>query len=542
MLCGYQLNKIKFDFENFITQLKDAGADVEFVFKKMLTYDEDFSNRRLRDYNSGCGIIKTISKQKDFEKLQKSYKGPGSFPYNPMILVALIQSAAKFGAINGCNSLKGKPTVQQTALAKEKDAAFLMGLDTYYFLLPGTWTIWCDSELDMEEMTIRQLDPNVVMAHFQLKPEQAPLFACFIGDLQSSKRVNDKVLAHFGTKSLFMNAAHFVRRLEPSPPDEMLHAAILKILGMKFNSAIIDDFKNVIKSFEIDNTKTSKVDQAILDLVKDDFLSISEEILFNMPIFINPSFLNMQKRDMKPLNDLVMPLIEKTTGILMKNIEDNEPRRVLWLPEFGEFEEKQIQIISPPFEVPSFKSLIAGELSMMEKMRMLSWITDIELSDFELPVIPQEYIADSLILLYLMKHNSLTLFDSRCILKTLVDARRRDIPLQCSTDYPTVINERAFRCSFLYSKMYFIFQSCLSSLGMKYLCPEIQFDGVYFQKVYNLNKDDEGNNAEPKETSNNEEENAKTDENENSGEGEELDVSDFSQSEFIDEFARIIRM
>lgn len=138
LICGYQLNKIKFTFENFLTNLKSAGAELEFVFKKTVNNDIEFLRRRLRDYHLGCEIIETIAKYKgDFDKLSKLYKFEEKFPYNTLILVALIQSAEKFGPVHGCNSHKGKPTVQQVELARSKDAAFLMGLDTFYFIQPG---------------------------------------------------------------------------------------------------------------------------------------------------------------------------------------------------------------------------------------------------------------------------------------------------------------------------------------------------------------------------------------------------------------------
>ena len=39
--------------------------------------------------------------------------------------------------------------------------------------------------------------------------------------------------------------------------------------------------------------------------------------------------------------------------------------------------------------------------------------------------------------------------------------------------------------------MFLILNSCLSCIGMKNLCSDLQFDGVYFQKMYSLNVLDE---------------------------------------------------
>lgn len=528
-----------------MAKLKDAGANIEFVFKKTVSDDKEFLIRRLRDYRMGCEVIKTIRKNEQFEQLQKLFHKEDKFPYNTMILVSIIQSAEKFGIVHGCNTIKGKPTVQQTELARQKDAAWIMGLDTSYFLMPGKWKIWCDSQLNMEEMTVQELDPNLVMTHFGLEPSQAPLFACLIGDLQSHSNIVSKVSQHFGSKSVFPNAAKFIRRLtsttESTTSDEMLQEVVDKIFGNKADPApIVEDFKKSIKAFEINEEAAAKVDMEILEMVKNNFVSIAEEILLNMPIFINPISLDMRNTDMKPINDLVLPIIQKTCGILLKHLNDPEPRKLVLIKTHGSnFSSIPIDVEWPDFDVPSLKVVLAGEMSTYDKMNMLYWITDMAFKDFELMVIPEEYVVDCVILLYLIKNESLALLDARCILKTIIDARRRSIPLECSTDYPEKINERAYRCSFLYSKMYFYMHSCLSSLGMKNLCPEIQFDGVYFQKIYDLNNIED------------EQEDKKNDPEEVSKENDQADASDvkdvkdfttFKRAEILDEFAAIIRM
>lgn len=224
----------------------------------------------------------------------------------------------------------------------------------------------------------------------------------------------------------------------------MINETVEKIFGNKIEDFIAENFMKTIKSFEIDENAETKVEMEILDMVKNDFLNLAEEILLNQPIFINPSFLDMRKQDMMTLNDLVVPLIQRTTGILLKNNEDKEARSlILLVTHGGDFVQVPIEPIFPEFEVPPLKIVLNGDLSTMEKMQVLFWITDLSLLDYELPVIPEEYLVDCIILLYLMKNKSLKFQDARCILKTLVDARRREIPLEVSTEYPETVYEKA---------------------------------------------------------------------------------------------------
>lgn len=454
--------------------------------------------RRLSDYHRGIELLDDIKKIKDFEKLSKMYTNNNKFPYNTMILVSIIQTAKKFGTIHGCNVLKGKPTAQQVELAKEKDAAWIMGLDTYYFLMPGSWKIWSDTKLNMKAMTIQELDPNVVLSHFNLKPEQTPLFACLIGDLKSNRRVSKQINDFFGTKAPFLNAAKFLNRIGTDRPiEEIIQDVIDKIFGVKAEPYINKEFLKVLKSFEINNEYETNVDKDILMAVSNDFVSIAEEILTNQPIFINPSFLDLRSTDMKTINELTIPFIQKTAGVLLKNLNDLEPRVLMMMDRHnGDFIKYPIEVIFPDFPVPSLNELIAGGIPEATKMDLLSYISDMDIKIDSIKNISEEYLADCVILMYLMKNQSLKYIDARCILKTLVDARRRSVRLDISTEYPKEIDERAYRVCFLYSKMYFLFQSCLSSIGLKNLCPEILFDGVWFQKIYALNQESE-DDAEP---------------------------------------------
>lgn len=132
------------------------------------------------------------------------------------------------------------------------------------------------------------------------------------------------------------------------------------------------------------------------------------------------------------------------------------------------------------------KTLINGEASTLDKMKMLYWVVDLDVPEIDLASFPIDYVVDCMILLHLINRKSLTVLEARCILKTLV-LSRNDEELKESTDYPEKVNSRALRCSFLYSKCYFILHSCLSCFGMKNYCPEISLDGVLFQKMYAMN-------------------------------------------------------
>lgn len=322
------------------------------------------------------------------------------------------------------------------------------------------------------------MDKDVIMAHLQIKDYHAPLFKTLSGKLRSDEEILKKVSMHFGNQSKIPSVARFVRRQQYPLTDQSYINMAKEIFGQNSNAKFIEDLKaNVEKPLE-EEPCISKFDlnDDILMIIKNDFLSHAENILLNQqPIFTTPVFLDLNSPDMENYNKLILPWIQKTAGILLKNHPTEEILEIFILENTDEgFKKIPLEIIYPDFDVPPLKVLLKGELSTFNKMKILFWLMEFELSDIELPAIPEEYIVDCMILIYLVKKSSLTVLDARCILKTLVESRNMAIPNEYSTEYPKKINSRALRCTFLYSKMYFELHSCLSCFGMKNYCPELK--------------------------------------------------------------------
>lgn len=499
MICGYQLNKIKYILEHFYSQLKENGVKLIFIFKKGDVNDHEFYSRRMDDYKTAYDLIKKIEKYNDMEKLLKVRLN--SVPFNILVLTAIVQSSAKFGEVKQISSYKEcKPSVAQCTFATEQNASWILGLDTNYFLTSGNWKIWCDDTLNFDEMTVLEINKERVLDHFAFENHHFPLFATLAGEFKSDHDTTKKVLNFFGTQKKFKNIASFVKKIKFPLDDDSFNDIATKIFGAKHEQKVIDDFKKSVAQFTKSSSSEEEdvgISSEIFHLFKDDFLSYAEEILINkIPLFISPVFLDLQSADMMNFNTLVLPWIQKTAGILLKNSDDKNQREIMLLKNAnGRFEKNPLEIIYPDFEVPELKVLLSGQASTYEKMNMLFWLLDMKLNDTELPTMSEEYKVDSLILLYLIKKKSLTILDARCILKTLFDARRGVVAMEYSTDYPKKVNSRAIRCTFLYSKLYFVLHSCLSCLGMKNLCPEIKVNNNFkamiflstnFCRIYNL--------------------------------------------------------
>lgn len=391
-----------------------------------------------------------------------------------MITVCMIQSAEKFGKVYGFNGVDVASSVSAANLATKLGCSWILGLSTFNFVVPGKWKIWSDERIDIENLKVLEINKEAIMEHLNMKYEHVPLFVALGEGLKTDEMFKQKVTYHFGRYSKIPSIARFVNEFKYPLTDEAYETIAKKIFGDKYEQKFIDDLKKSVDYCSIEPKEvTNKYEPKLMDIIQNDFMTFAEEMLLNKrPIFTSPVFLDETAGDMANFNLLILPWIEKTVGILLKNEKDPEPRFVTVYDD-GEFHTITIDPVYPDFDVPDLKVLLYGELSTFEKMRILFWLTGITLSNIELPCLLEEYTVDCMILIYLVKNNSLTILEARCILKTLVEARSRAIPLEISTEYPVKVNSRALRCTFLYSKMFLILHSCLACFGMKNFRPEI---------------------------------------------------------------------
>lgn len=117
-------------------------------------------------------------------------------------------------------------------------------------------------------------------------------------------------------------------------------------------------------------------------------------------------------------------------------------------------------------DVPSLNDLIFGEVSNESALEMLLWILDLKISPEVLEGIPDENMAEALILFFLIKKKSLEMFEATSILRTIVDVKKGKVE-STSIQYPELINARALRVSILFTKLYYFLHSCLGAIGIK---------------------------------------------------------------------------
>jgi len=107
-----------------------------------------------------------------------------------------------------------------------------------------------------------------------------------------------------------------------------------------------------------------------------------------------------------------------------------------------------------------------GKISLKEKQQQLMWICDLQEDEIALESIAEVDVADVVLLLYMVKKHLITPDESELIAQAIKDVRTGHIPDPFV--YPENIDMRAFRITFIYTKFFKIFHSCLASAGMKH--------------------------------------------------------------------------
>lgn len=102
---------------------------------------------------------------------------------------------------------------------------------------------------------------------------------------------------------------------------------------------------------------------------------------------------------------------------------------------------------------------------MEEKIQILSFILELPLSIEELDSIPTEYFIDVAVCMHLLKTHAIKMFEAEILMESIVETH--SMSSTPSKQNLQLVSERAFRISFLYTKVFVWLYSCFSAAGLK---------------------------------------------------------------------------
>lgn len=245
--------------------MKDAGAELVFVFNKCNDIESDINNI--------------------------------DFLYELRLqgMLILSQVAKRFGMLCGMDTTSTiRASTFHVQLANELGAMAILSFNSHYLFNDYPWAYWSTVTMNLSDLTVCQYNKQKIMSHFNLTTQAVPLFATLTGGLLSSSFNIATTLNFFQTEDNHgKDASWFIKDLRFPISDEDLKLIISIVFG-KYSDELFDDFKLSMRSFDPkENMKlASKIHPAIRAIIKNDVSNIAEEILDNKAIFISATTLS----------------------------------------------------------------------------------------------------------------------------------------------------------------------------------------------------------------------------------------------------------
>lgn len=211
-LIGRRLNQIQKEFESFLKNLRDNGAELMFVFKKSQCNEKDSGRNTENAYNAGCEILDMVSRLRSTdavvqhfkEKIEAERKGfrKDKFepPYNQALNMVLAQTAQRYGKLHGMETADCKRITAHVQLANKHRVMAIIGTDASYTFYEGAWKFWTDYKLNMTSMKIQELNKEKILQLMGITFTQAPLFVALAGGLRSTEENGEKIFRYFSER------------------------------------------------------------------------------------------------------------------------------------------------------------------------------------------------------------------------------------------------------------------------------------------------------------------------------------------------------
>jgi hypothetical protein len=359
-LLGNRYNKIHEQFSKFLDQLKQQG--VKLIFPVTIEAD---TNQKIRfyGYKDGIDLIERIEQDDNLDSLNAVYQNSyiddfyNSFPFDCNIKSFLLEVAGDYGDVQKYSIPEHHKTAIFCKIASDLNAFAILGFESSFLLADGPWKYWSSRELDFEKLTVVENNKEVILEHFKLNRQQIPLFHALSGFLMSDedKKYLRRLLGP-SNKFFFSHLASFVLKRNIPYNFEEIRKSIDSMCYQKtkkLSGNFIVDLERSMKYVTVPDRLENRC-EAIKNY-QELTHGIGLDLLLNYPIFIPYYLADFRKTDLKPIHELTLPILRKTAGIFLKNLEsDVKTIKINWKDKHEDlldFHVEEIPIVEAPGEV-----------------------------------------------------------------------------------------------------------------------------------------------------------------------------------------------
>lgn len=183
---------------------------------------------------------------------------------------------------------------------------------------------------------------------------------------------------------------------------------------------------------------------------------------------------DFRKSDFPNVHNTLMDLFSKQIGILLKHKLPNRQKgiEIKVCTKSSHSERYQLHLVSPIYpnvQLPELLKLFnREECQELDDVRfkLLKWmISDEMLESQDLTAFSKDFFLDVMVLVFMRSKGFLSVNEADLILTTLIMVENNKIPAEYRK--VDVVNERAFRISFLFTKLHVTLRTSLEVTGLE---------------------------------------------------------------------------
>lgn len=422
-----------------------------------------WSSRQERKYNESIKIMNQIYQKQPLEGIARSFYG-----YTNTLLSAIEASCRMYGQLNYAVNLECDQELARFASANPRVLAVFSN-DTDFLIFPGKWRYFSTKHLNIDKLTTKEFNRAALRRFLVLTSSQMPILATLAGNDIVPQKDLQRFHKKFGQRSKFLSLAEYI--------NTNFRAVADRSQMLKFLSAEIYGF--------VEDSAVSLLDSSIASYdvgVGDDFYNPTNFLLHNHQLFtynvLNGSpfnfslvFFDLRQIDMPSYFNLSVVMLQRQAGIVLVHSPTPDARItvIAKTAHDGKHSKFFVRPIFPLFDVPLLEQLYSDDSGLDDvRHALLKWTINWEqLRDFDLRGIPPNYMIDVLTLVYMKHQGIITGKEADIFLWTVKNVEWGMIPTTLKA--PHVLDPRAFRLAFLYTKLFSNVARSVEVCGLKKL-------------------------------------------------------------------------
>lgn len=354
-IYGGRFNKIQKEFEEFLGCLKSAGAELIFIFRKNIIVHEDrwiISENRV--YGNTQRMISILDEMRSTSRSYRffRFKFDKLTVHDSVMQSVLYNTAMKFGHFRGYDPFLKRSSFGHNKLAREFEALAMIGNDPNYLFYQGSCKLWSPAwspEFSEQNQLggkihfgLKQIIKEEVWRRYDMDCEGFRLLDVLSRKFYST-RENSEILENYFTQSetkpdektianKVEKVKNFIHENVTFPLTSRTIESIVNIIFGNVDPQIVNDFEDNLESFKGNYHKGDRFpDEEVNRLIVDDPFSLAEKILNNKVLSAYTSYLDVNVSEIKPLQDLLLPWIRRTMGLLLENVKDDNKVRQIYV-------------------------------------------------------------------------------------------------------------------------------------------------------------------------------------------------------------------